>query len=92
MANFFSMAFYNKFYSILNVILPAIWQLLKLAVMAEPLEKLRKKMHRQWENDLIGIKLNDKLGYPSIEIDESKIIIFPIKLLIYTNFNLLKIF
>jgi hypothetical protein len=37
-------------------------------------EKLRAKMHRQWEKDLIGIKINDNLGYSSIEIDESKII------------------
>ena len=31
-------------------------------------------MHKKWESDLIGIQINDKVGYASIEIDESKII------------------
>ena len=31
-------------------------------------------MHKQWERDLIGVVINDKFGYSSVEIDESKII------------------
>lgn len=31
-------------------------------------------MHKSWESDLIGVEINERLGYSSIEIDESKII------------------
>ena len=31
-------------------------------------------MHKSWEKELFVVEINDKLGYSSIEIDESKII------------------
>ena len=37
-------------------------------------DKIRKKMHIKWKKDLLAIEINPELGYPSIEIDESKII------------------
>ena len=37
-------------------------------------EKLRVHMHAEWEKNLLGIEINQNLGYPSVEIDESKII------------------
>ena len=37
-------------------------------------DKIRVKIHKSLEKELIGVEINDKLGYSSIEIDESKII------------------
>ena len=37
-------------------------------------DKIRFKMYKFWEKELIGVEINDKLGYSSIEIDESEII------------------
>jgi len=31
-------------------------------------------MHTEWEKNFFGTKINPKLGYSSVEIDESKII------------------
>lgn len=37
-------------------------------------DKILKKMHIKWKKDLLAIEINPELGYPSVEIDESKII------------------
>ena len=37
-------------------------------------DKLRVHMHAEWETNLLGLKINNNLGYSSVEIDESKII------------------
>ena len=37
-------------------------------------DKIRVKMHKSLEKEPIGVEINDKLGYASIEIDERKII------------------
>ena len=31
-------------------------------------------MHSYWDKNLLGLEINMDLGYPSVEIDESKII------------------
>ena len=41
---------------------------------AQVRSRLRQKMHKSWESELIGVEINERLGYSSIEIDESKII------------------
>ena len=37
-------------------------------------DKIRIKMHKIWEKELLGIEINPEFGYPAVEIDESKII------------------
>ena len=37
-------------------------------------QKIKNKMHHKWDSELLGIEINSDLGYPSVEIDESKII------------------
>ena len=37
-------------------------------------ERIQAKMQKKWESDLIEVQRNDKVGYASIKIDESKII------------------
>ena len=36
--------------------------------------RLREKMHSKWQKTVLGEEINIKLGYGSVEIDESKII------------------
>ena len=36
--------------------------------------KVKEKMHKSWEKNLFGIQINTNLGFPSVELDESKII------------------
>lgn len=36
--------------------------------------RLRQKMHKLSESDLIGVEINERFGSSSIEIDENKII------------------
>ena len=37
-------------------------------------QKIKDKMHKVWDKNLLGVIINPELGYGSVEIDESKII------------------